>query len=166
MKKRYEVKGMMEWHPMFVAGRARVRVSFTGGHLGEGCVSPARFETSDPVVQRLIEKSAAFRSGRIRLAACIYGNEEAEGCGADRTPAKKVEAPTAQETVWPQEAAPASALEAESAGEEKLETMEFDSMEEAREYLNMNRQVRMSRLLDVKSCMREARKLGLEIKLP
>lgn len=146
---------------MFVAGRARVRVSFTGGHLGEGCVSPARFETSDPVVQRLIEKSAAFCSGRIRLAAC-YGNEEAEGCGA----VKKVEAPAAQETVWPQEAAPASALEAEASGEENLETMEFDSIKEAREYLNMNRQVRMSRLLDVKSCMREARKLGLEIKLP
>ena len=39
-------------------------------------------------------------------------------------------------------------------------------MEAAREYLNMNRQVRMSRLLDVESCKREARKLGLEIKVP
>lgn len=158
MKKRYEVKGMMEWHPMFVAGRARVRVSFTGGHLGEGCVAPARFETSDPVVQRLIEKSAAFRSGRIRLKA------EAEA-GAVTSPAAQ-EASGPQEALLPPEEAPALASGSASAGDEKLETIEFDSMEEAREYLNMNRQVRMSRLLDVESCMREARKLGLEIKVP
>lgn len=68
------------------------------------------------------------------------------------------EASVLPETIFSQEAA--------SAGEAKLETIEFDSMEEAREYLNMNRQVRMSRLLDVESCKREARKLGLEIKVP
>lgn len=68
MKKRYEVRGMMEWHTVFAAGRSRIRVSFIGGHLCGGGSTPAVYETSDPVVQKVIERSGAFRSGRIRLA--------------------------------------------------------------------------------------------------
>lgn len=68
MKKRYEVSGMMEWHPVFNIGRTRMRVPFTGGHLCGGGITPATYETSDPVVQAVIEDSAAFRSKRIRLA--------------------------------------------------------------------------------------------------
>ena len=60
---------MMEWHPVFRVGRSRVQVSFTGGHLCGGGVTPASFETSDPVVQKVIEDSAAFRSGRIKVIA-------------------------------------------------------------------------------------------------
>lgn len=74
-KKRYEVKGMMEWHPEFNVGRSCVRVSFTGGHLCSGCTTPASYETADPVVQRVIESSEAFLSGRIRLAAGSIGQE-------------------------------------------------------------------------------------------
>ena len=67
MKKRYEVRGMMEWHPEFRVGRGRIQVSFTGGHLCGGASTPASYETADPVVQTVIESSAAFRQGRIRL---------------------------------------------------------------------------------------------------
>ncbi len=65
--KRYEVEGMMEWHPVFKVGRSRLQVSFTGGHLCGGACTPASFTTSDPVVQTVIERSAAYKSGRIRL---------------------------------------------------------------------------------------------------
>lgn len=68
MKKRYEVRGMMEWHPVFNVGRTRIAVSFTGGHLCGGGTTPAVFETDNPVVQAVIENSDAFRSNRIRLA--------------------------------------------------------------------------------------------------
>lgn len=68
MKKRYEVAGMMEWHPMFRAGRTRIQVSFTGGHLCGGACTAASCEVADEVVQKVIENSQAFRSGRIRLA--------------------------------------------------------------------------------------------------
>lgn len=70
MRKRYEVTGMMEWHPVFNVGRTRLRVSFTGGHLCGGGTTPAVFETSDPVVQAVIEGSAAFRGNKIRLGRC------------------------------------------------------------------------------------------------
>lgn len=65
--KRYEVRGMMEWHPVFSAGRTRLKVAFTGGHLSAGGCTPASFETSDPVVQRVIESSLPFRRGQIRV---------------------------------------------------------------------------------------------------
>ncbi|MDE7419441.1 MAG: hypothetical protein K2N35_04460 [Muribaculaceae bacterium] len=66
-RKKYEVSGMMEWHPEFKVGRTRLQVSFTGGHLCNGGNTPASYETSDPVVQAVIERSAAFRSGKIRV---------------------------------------------------------------------------------------------------
>lgn len=70
-KKRYEVMGMMEWHPEFKVGRTRLQVSFTGGHECSGAHTPAVYETTDPVVQAVIERSNAYISGRIRL-----GNKE------------------------------------------------------------------------------------------
>ena len=57
----------MEWHPEFRVGRGRLQVSFTGGHLCGGASTPASYETADPVVQKVIESSAAFRTGRIVL---------------------------------------------------------------------------------------------------
>lgn len=86
--KRYDVRGMMEWHPVFKVGRTRLRVSFTGGHLCGGGCTPASFETSDPVLQKVVEGSEAFRSGRItvgmvmetgvqgREQVCVYDNVE------------------------------------------------------------------------------------------
>lgn len=68
----------MEWHPEFRVGRGRLKVSFTGGHLCGGASTPAAYVTSDPVVQKVIESSAAFRQGRIRLVM--------EGGHPDRRP--------------------------------------------------------------------------------
>lgn len=59
----------MEWHPVFRVGRMRLQVSFTGGHLCGGACTSASYETSDPVVQKVIESSKAFGSGRIYVAA-------------------------------------------------------------------------------------------------
>lgn len=69
----------MEWHPVFRAGRTRIQVPFTGGHLCGGACTPASYETSDPVVQMVIERSAAFRQGRIRLVMEGGGEWRAEG---------------------------------------------------------------------------------------
>lgn len=59
---------MMEWHPVIKAGRSRIRVTFEGGHFSGSGQTPATFETWDPVVQRVLESSEHFKSGRIRLA--------------------------------------------------------------------------------------------------
>ena len=83
MKKRYDVRGMMEWHPEFRVGRTRLQVSFTGGHLCGGACTPASFETSDAVVQKVIEDSAAYRSGLISIGMVMDDGHP------DRIPSRK-----------------------------------------------------------------------------
>lgn len=78
---------MMEWHPEFRIGRTRLQVSFTGGHLCGGACTPASFETSDPVVQKVIEGSAAFRNGRISIGKVME----------DGQPDRRSERPRAQD---------------------------------------------------------------------
>ena len=139
MLKKYEVRGMMEWHPVFVAGRARLRVSFTGGHLGDGVCTPAVCETSDAVVQKVVESSEAFRSGRIRLAA-TYG-----GPAPDARPAPSASsAPSAQR-------------------KSDVADMEFEALDDAIDFLHMRKGIPTGRLLDKESCQREALALGISI---
>lgn len=64
-KKTYGVSGLMEWTVLIPAGSMFLRVCFSGGTLTGYGISPATFTTSDPAVQRIIEGSDLFRSGRI-----------------------------------------------------------------------------------------------------
>lgn len=61
MKKTYVLKGMIEAHKVFDAGGARIRIHFTGGSLGSWGLSPARFTTSNPVLQKIIESSRLYK---------------------------------------------------------------------------------------------------------
>lgn len=80
MKKKYEVPGMMEWHPEFRIGRTKVQIPFTGGHTCGGASTSACYETSDPVVQAIIEGSAPYRGGRIRLKGQSKEKEHNSSC--------------------------------------------------------------------------------------
>ncbi len=53
---------MMEWHPVFKTGSSHIQIPFTGGHLCGGARTPATFETDNPVIQTIIEKSDYFKS--------------------------------------------------------------------------------------------------------
>lgn len=122
-KKRYEVPGMMEWHPIFKAGRTRIQVSFTGGHLCGGASTAATYETSDPVVQAVIERSEYFRSGRIRLGK----SENTDKSG-------------------------------------KPEVFEYSKDSEIFDYLEEKHGVKADDILDLESCLRVARRLGIILK--
>ena len=137
-RKTYEVKGMMEWHPVFTVGRTRIQVPFTGGHLGEGSVTAATFETSDSAVQTVIERSDAFRSGRIRLRHTAGMKHHAAGNSPDM-PDRKVSG---------------------------LIEMEFDSIGMASDFLQYDKGVPVERLMDEASCRAEARRLGFVIRIP
>lgn len=63
----YGVYGLTEWQVLIPAGRAKVRVRFTGGSLSSYGVVPATFATSNPYVRHLIQNSDEFRSGRIKF---------------------------------------------------------------------------------------------------
>lgn len=65
--KTYGVYGLMEWSALVGNDNVRMRIDFSGGSVSGYGVIPACYATDDPVVQTLIESSAHFRSGRIRL---------------------------------------------------------------------------------------------------
>ncbi|MDE6696550.1 MAG: hypothetical protein K2K25_06690 [Muribaculaceae bacterium] len=148
-RKTYEVRGMMEWHPIFTVGRTRLRVPFTGGYLSDGAVTPATFETSDAVVQTVIEQSDAFRSKRIRLRCEV-----------------ELPAPSSQKII-PKSAEVAATLSKVSSSQsetEPLKVIESDSWELAADRLQYDYGVAIECLKDEASCQAAARKLGIELK--
>lgn len=66
-QKTYGVSGLMDWTTNIKAGKASVSVHFTGGALTAYGVTPAKYSTSNPFFQRVIEGSVQFKSGRIAL---------------------------------------------------------------------------------------------------
>lgn len=75
-KKTYGVYNIIEWHAIIKAGKATVKVPFSGGAMTTQGVTPATFTTSNPVVQLAIERSPAFESGKIKLIKTYPTNEE------------------------------------------------------------------------------------------
>ena len=146
----------MEWHPEFRVGRTRLQVSFTGGHLCGGAATPASFETSDPVVQAVIERSAPFRRGRIRLGGETHS--EPSSCAAKDSVAD-----------MPHGRAPHMALAAQPAIPDPphtgLTVMEFDDIDKASDFLQHEKGIDLDRLITPEQCHEEARRLGLQLKL-
>lgn len=137
--KRYEVRGMMEWHPVFSAGRTRLKVTFTGGHLSAGGCTPASFETSDPVVQRVIESSLPFRRGQIRVMG---------GAAVGMT------APNDQRT----DCAYGAAVSMTAA---HGQPMEFSTLGEAQDFLQASKSVPIDGMLTHEDCIAVAARLGI-----
>lgn len=65
--KTYGVSGLMDWTTNIKVGKASVSVHFTGGALTAYGVTPAKYSTSNPFFQSVIEGSLHFKSGRIAL---------------------------------------------------------------------------------------------------
>lgn len=80
MKKRitYEIHGQIERNSYFRIGKALVRIEFTGGAINSTGIYPAQYTTDNPLFQRAIESSEAFRSGEIKRGRVeCYGGENA-----------------------------------------------------------------------------------------
>ena len=68
MRKRitYEIHGQIERNCYFRIGKALVRIDFTGGAINSTGIYPAQYSTDNPLFQRAIENSDAFRCGEIK----------------------------------------------------------------------------------------------------
>ena len=68
MRKRitYEIHGQIERNSYFRIGKALVRIDFTGGAINSTGIYPAQYSTDNPLFQRAIESSDAFRCGEIK----------------------------------------------------------------------------------------------------
>lgn len=76
---------MMEYQTIIKIGRATLKVLFTDGSMTAIGQSPAKYTTSDFLVQRAIENSSEFKKGRIQVVDTIELDEEVR---IERNPAK------------------------------------------------------------------------------
>ncbi len=108
MKKKritYGVYGMMEYQSIIKIGRATLKVLFTDGSITAIGQNPAKYTTSDFLVQHAIENSSEFKRGRITVLDTIELDEEVR---IERNPAK----PTTLHAPSPAEAKPVAATAA------------------------------------------------------
>ena len=88
MKKKritYGVYGMMEYQSIIKIGRATLKVLFTDGSMTAIGQNPAKYTTSDFLVQHAIENSSEFKRGRITVVDTIELDEEVR---IERNPVK------------------------------------------------------------------------------
>lgn len=67
MKKIYGVAGMVEWNALIPVGRGTVKVHFEGGSFTSYGMAPAEYGTTNKAMQKIIESSRYFKSGKITL---------------------------------------------------------------------------------------------------
>lgn len=90
MRKRitYEIHGQIERNSYFRIGKALVRIDFTGGAINSTGIYPAQYTTDNPLFQRAIECSDAFRSGEIkrgRVEVLDNGNKDVAAAAEPET---------------------------------------------------------------------------------
>ena len=148
IRKTYGVSGLMDWTTQIKAGKGSVSVHFTGGALTAYGVTPAKYSTSNPFFQSVIENSKQFKSGRIELLGTMEVPDDAatkarkarmaakaaekpakdEQSPVTETPVPETPAPVAEETVTPTTPAEEPpAEEAQPTGETQDETLQGDS---------------------------------------
>jgi len=143
-KKTYGVNGLMEWSAMIPAGSARMNIHFSGGALTGYGVTPAEYSTDDLLVQRIIESSDYFKTGKIQLLRSV----EVEGKG--REVLGKKDKPAAEHDTQPEEAK-----------EEPLTEVAVSDLEEAKEYLVEQYGVARSKLRSRVAIVDSARENGI-----
>nr|DAE40037.1 MAG TPA: hypothetical protein [Caudoviricetes sp.] len=147
IRKTYGVSGLMDWTTQIKAGKGSVSVHFTGGALTAYGVTPAKYSTSNPFFQSVIENSKQFKSGRIELLGTMEVPDDAatkarkarmaakaaekpakdEQSPVTETPVPETPAPVAEETVTPTTPAEETPAEAEQpTGETQDETLQGD----------------------------------------
>lgn len=147
IRKTYGVSGLMDWTTQIKAGKGSVSVHFTGGALTAYGVTPAKYSTSNPFFQSVIENSKQFKSGRIELLGTMEVPDDAatkarkarmaakaaekpakdEQSPVTETPVPETPAPVAEETVTPTTPAEETpAEEVQPTGETQDETLQDD----------------------------------------
>lgn len=147
IRKTYGVSGLMDWTTQIKAGKGSVSVHFTGGALTAYGVTPAKYSTSNPFFQSVIENSKQFKSGRIELLGTMEVPDDAatkarkarmaakaaekpakdEQSPVTETPVPETPAPVAEETVTPTTPAEETpAEEVQPTGETHDETLQGD----------------------------------------
>ena len=135
-----------------------IKIEFSGGKQNGYGTRPATFKTSDPVLQKLIERSPMFQKGRISLHL-VEGKTEPATEARTNEARLRFASGTNNETG----AEADSGSEASAEGEGGGEARSFSTVGEAAAFLKDGYGIALSRCRTKDSCIAEAAALGLEI---
>ena len=71
LRKTYGVPGKIETVMVLKSGKNDVVINFKGGSIVDFARHPASYATTNPIHQAIIENSAEFKRGEIKLLSCI-----------------------------------------------------------------------------------------------
>ena len=66
-RKTYAARGMIDWQMAINVNGAIIKIYFTGGYMGSNGLMPAKYTTDNEAIQKIIEATPQFESGRIFL---------------------------------------------------------------------------------------------------
>lgn len=87
----YGVKGLMEWQCVITSGGTRFHFTFSEGTMTGYGITPAKYSTSNALLQNVIESSNYFKSGKIFLIKQIVLEEDVAPVEATTGEFKKIE---------------------------------------------------------------------------
>lgn len=159
-KTTYGVYNLIEWQALLGAGRARVKVPFTGGSITTQGVTPATYTTENPVIQFAIERSPEFRSGKIKVVRRVRleGEIEIERNASGPTDGGNVRMD--EEESGDTDGAHTEDVAAQAPGPER---MEFTCNDDAKDWLEQKWGFVRSKLRTREDIVTAGRRKGVEI---
>lgn len=134
--KTYGVYGLMDWQPLLYVGKAKFQPLFSGGGVTAYGETPAKYTTSNPVCQHIIESSHYFESDYIKLLY-EHGSDNHEGDNEVQ----------------------------ENEEEQPLKEMLFNSLGDASTYLNENFGTPKSKLRTRETIIEVGKANGIDVKI-
>lgn len=134
--KTYGVYGLMDWQPLLYVGKAKFQPLFSGGGVTAYGETPAKYTTSNPVCQHIIESSHYFKSDYIKLLY-EHGSDNHEGDNEVQ----------------------------ENEEEQPLKEMLFNSLGDASTYLNENFGTPKSKLRTRETIIEVGKANGIDVKI-
>lgn len=134
--KTYCVYGLMDWQPLLHVGKAKFQPLFSGGGVTAYGETPAKYTTSNPVCQHIIESSHYFKSDYIKLLY-EHGSDNHEGDNEVQ----------------------------ENEEEQPLKEMLFNSLGDASTYLNENFGTPKSKLRTRETIIEVGKANGIDVKI-
>lgn len=157
IQKIYGVDNLIDWTVGIKAGKATMRVHFTGGATTARGIVPATYATANPVKQAIIEKSHYFKTGQIRVVQVIEVPDDAAAIARkDRNAAR-----TTAKVAAPAEEPVQSTVTENQAGGEKTQ-VKVSSVEDAKDYLVDKYGIAGSKLRTRAACIAAGEEHGVE----
>lgn len=171
IQKIYGVDNLIDWAVSIKAGKATMRVHFTGGATTARGIVPATFATADPVKQAIIEKSNYFKTGQIRVVQVIEVPDNAAAIARKERKAARIAAKasaSAEKPVHDEGENAGEGTEDENAvdGAEgvavKKTQVKVSSVEDAKDYLVDKFGIASSKLRTRAACIAAGEENGIE----